>query len=60
MLQRQGSHISETHPPAIQRWNRIKKGLHDAGVERDLVSDVDDAYDTILGWFKLAPARSRA
>ena len=55
-LSKQGSKLATTHPPAISRWRRIRKALTHSNVKKDFLSDLDDAFDSILDLYKLEPA----
>lgn len=59
-VRKQGGQLPGTHPPAIRRWQKIRAGLTHSGVKKDFLSDVDDAFDTILQWYQLAPTSDRS
>lgn len=58
-VRRQGGRLPGSHPSAISRWRRIRTALTPSHVKKDFLSDVDDAFDTILQWNQLEPAKNR-
>jgi hypothetical protein len=59
IVAKSGGTMPGTHPPAAERWRRIRKGFARPDIKKDFITDLDEAFDTILKWYGLAPMVAR-